>query len=123
MTTIKYRFLLNHAVDFRDGGALHQPEVRFIEKHIPSLVSGGRPAVVSIFDIGPESKVKTIVMRDEDVKYPSDYDSLPEPMKRAVEESVVKAALEAREANREIRDAVDHYVAQGVIALADEVAA
>jgi hypothetical protein len=123
MTTIKYRFLKNHAVDFRDGGALHQPEVRFIEKQVPSIVSGGRPAVVSVFDIGPASAVKTILMRNEDVKYPADYDRLPEPMKRAVEESVVKTALEAREANREIREAVEHYVAQGVIALADEVTA
>jgi hypothetical protein len=61
-----------------------------------------------LFDIGRESRVHTILLRDEDVKYPADYDRLPEPMQRAVEEAVVKAAIEAREPNREIHNAVRH---------------
>jgi hypothetical protein len=118
-----FRFLKNHAIDLRDL-QIHSPEVRLVEMAMNGRLVN-RTALVCIFDIGPESKLHAVELLEEKPRLPRDFDKLPPAMQRGIEDQAVKIALDNREKNRDIREAMQHYHDTGVIQIveADEVTA
>lgn len=120
-----FRFLRNQRIDLNDGVdyAASIP-VKIVEKVVPGIISAqGRVALVSVFDIGPESKIHYVDLLEENPTLPNDFASLSEGMKRAVEDKCNAQALDNREKNRAVREALDYYASTGVVQIVEEVAA
>lgn len=122
---IKFRFKRAAKIVLADGME-YQPETQMREQPNPyqkvTSTNGGAPRVENRI-VAPFyllDKVFEVYLHDEAVLVPKDAEGMPERFRAHLEDEAFKKAIEAREANKVIRQKLDHYAETGTIEIIED---